>query len=198
MNVRDYIASGVLEEYCLGLLDAADQAIVIQKGKLFPEVKKELAAIEMAMETLAASRAIIPKNDVKQKILNSLGFTDQAVQFDLNDLPATNANSNHLSWLKSLEHLIPDEPAEDFSCHVLSQDERFAQMLIISKSNVSEEIHEDLTESFFILKGVCECLVGEKSFRLAPGDYLEIPLHKPHDVKLLSPYVVAILQYRYA
>ncbi|HEY0244418.1 MAG TPA: cupin domain-containing protein [Mucilaginibacter sp.] len=197
MNVKDYIASGILEEYCLGRLSADEEAVVLQICKLFPEVKKELAAVEKAIETLAAGNAITPRHDLKQKILNSLDFSDQAVQPDLNELPLINAHSNHRSWLNLLEYLIPDEPTEDFFCHVLNQGERFAQMLVISKNDVPEETHEDLTESFFILEGECICSVGEAVFKLGPGDYLEIPLHQPHNVKLLTPYVVAVLQYQY-
>jgi len=197
MNIRAYIESGILEEYCLGLLNPDEQKIVVRVCLLYPEVKKELTLIEETIEKLAASRAITPGADNKQKILNSLGFSDQPVKYDLTNLPLTNVSSDHKSWLLSLEHLIPAEPEEDFSCHVLRQDEQFAQMLIIAKNDVPEETHDNLMESFFILKGRCTCSVGGSTVTLGPGDFLEIPLNLEHNVKMLTPHVVAILQYQF-
>lgn len=197
MNITEYIESGILEEYCLGLLNADEQAAVLQICSLFPEVKMELTAIEKTIETMAANRAIAPADDLKKKILNSLGFSDEAIQFNLNHLPVANSHSDHKSWMKLLEHLIPAEPAGDFSSRLLRQDERFDQMLVITKCDVPPETHKDVIESFFILKGECQCSVGNTLFLLGPGDFLEIPLHQQHDVKLLSPYVVAILQHQY-
>jgi mannose-6-phosphate isomerase-like protein (cupin superfamily) len=197
MNIREYIESGVLEEYCLGLLNADEQAAVLQICALFPEVKMELTVIEQAIATMAANRAITPSDDLKQKILNSLDFSDEAIQFDLTHLPVANSHSNHKSWLKLLEHLIPSEPAGDFSSRLLRQNEGFDQMLVVTKCDVPAETHGDVIESFFILKGECQCSVGDNLLLLGPGDFLEIPLHQQHDVKLLSPYVVAILQHQY-
>jgi len=197
MNIQEYIESGVLEEYCLGLLDAGEQAVVLQLCALFPEVKNELRAIERAIEHLAVSTAVDPNPDLKQKILNSLGFPEPAISLDLDNLPETNAWSNHRSWLNTLKHLIPAVPDEDFVCHVLRQDNRFAQMLVITKKDVPKETHANMRESFFILKGECRCSIENNFFVLGPGDFLEIPLYKEHDIKITTPYVVAILQHQY-
>ncbi len=197
MNVRDYIATGILEEYCLGLLSNDEQEMVLQVCRLYPDVRKELTAIENAMEKMAAIRAVTPNSSLRGKLLTSLGFSEPVIKFALDDLPPTRPNSNHHSWLASLAHLIPAEPAEDFLCHVLRKDEVLAQMLIIAKNNVPEETHDNYKESFFILKGRCECTVGANTFMLGPGDFLEIPINVEHDVKMLTPHVVAILQYEF-
>src|ERR1700748_1598410 len=195
MNIQEYINSGTLEEYCLGLLNPEEQAGVLEMCTRYPEIKKELVIIENAVESIAANVAQTPDERLKQRILNSLGFEEQHVQFDLDNLPPTSISSNHKSWIKTLEDLIPEEPTEDFSCQVLRQDEHFAQMLIIAKNDVPEETHDNLMESFFILKGKCSCTVGGNIVMLGPGDFLEIPLNVQHDVKMLTPHVVAILQY---
>ncbi|MDB5136457.1 MAG: hypothetical protein JWP37_3060 [Mucilaginibacter sp.] len=196
MDVQKFIESGILEEYCLGSQNEEEQAFVIQMSLLYPEVKKELTAIELNMENLAALNAITPGDEVKEKILSSIEFSDANAPLDLNDLPITDENSNHQLWLNVLAHLIPSEPADDFSCEVIRQDERVTQMLVVTKTDVPEELHEDRIESFFILKGTCVCIVGGQLFRLTSGDFLEIPLHTVHDIKIISPYVVAILQHK--
>jgi len=197
MNVKEYIASGILEEYCLGLLSADEQEKVLQICKLYPEVKAEVTVIENTMEQMAAKKAITPNAGLREQILDLLGFTESADAFDINDLPPTTAYSNYSTWLKTLEHLIPAKPTEDFLCHVLRQDDRFAQMLVVTKLDVPEESHTDVKESFFILKGQCKCVVGEHTYMLGPGDFLDIPLYTKHNVQMVSPHVVAILQHQY-
>lgn len=196
MNVQQYIESGVLEQYCLGLLDDAEQANVVQMSLTYPAIKQELTEIEYTLEKIALINAISPKADLKQNILRALAFADQETLLDINHLPATNKYSNYQSWLNAVEHLIPAEPFDDFLCTVLRQEEHIAQMLVITKNDVPVEIHEDRTESFFILKGECICTVGDHTYKLSPGDFLEIPLHQEHDVKIQSPYVIAILQHQ--
>ena len=71
-------------------------------------------------------------------------------------------------------------------------------MLVVTKLDVPQEMHDDIAESFFILKGRCTCTIGDEQVTLNPGDHLDIPLHVNHDVKLESPYVIAILQHQFS
>ncbi len=192
MNIQAYIESGVLEQYCLHLLNADEQAELFKNCALYPAIKQELTAIELAFEKIAASGSVIPNERLKQRILNTLGFADEIT---LNNLPVVDAYADHKSWYKAIEHLIPAEPFEDFFMEVLRHDDQAAQMLVVTKLNVPEETHDDRVESFFILKGQCVCTVGENTYTLNAGDFLEIPLYVEHDINITSPYVVAILQH---
>ena len=184
MDSKAYIASGDLEQYCLGLSDSA----VPDR----PEIRAEMKAIELALEQWARSLAVLPRPQIKKRILAALED-----RIDLDNLPPTNQYSNFESWLKAVEHLIPAEPFEDFFAHLLQQNERIAQTLVVTKLNVPEEEHDSIAESFFILKGTCTCTVGKESFILNAGDHLNIPLHTPHDIRIDSPYVIAILQHQF-
>jgi mannose-6-phosphate isomerase-like protein (cupin superfamily) len=125
----------------------------------------------------------------------ALNFDEKTI--DLNNLPPTGKYSNYESWLKAVEHLLPAEPFEDFFAYVLQHNDKISQTLVVTKLNVPDEIHEDVAESFFILKGSCTCTVGRDVFTLNEGDYLDIPLHTSHDIRIDSPYVVAILQHQF-
>ncbi|WP_295671530.1 cupin domain-containing protein [uncultured Mucilaginibacter sp.] len=196
MDAGKYIESGVLEEYCLGLLGEEEEAYLIQMAMLYPEIKAELTAIENAMEKLAKVIAVEPSPLVKQKVLSALGFEDSGM-LNIDDLPVIRHAGDPEPWIRLFTHLIPDEPAEDFVSHLIRDDEDVQQMLVISKANVPEEEHGDMLESFFILQGRCECTIGEDFYALGPGDFVEIPLHKKHDIKLVTPHVTAVLQYRF-
>jgi mannose-6-phosphate isomerase-like protein (cupin superfamily) len=193
MDIKEYIESGVLEEYCLGLLSEEQKSFLIQMAMLYPEVKEELIATELAMEKLASSNGLEPGHGIKQRILDALGFGDDKIE----RFPALTKDADHQTWLKNLAHLIPSQPSEDFYCEVIRKDDNIQQMLVVVKTDVPEEDHDGYLESFFILKGHCECTVGDKTVNLFAGDYLEIPLHVKHDIKIMSPHVVAVLQYQF-
>jgi mannose-6-phosphate isomerase-like protein (cupin superfamily) len=196
MNSGDYINSGALEAYCLGLLSEEEEAYLIQMAMLYPEVKAELTAIEITMEKTAALEAVEPAPHIRQNLMRILGFAGEE-RLNLNDLPVIRQRIPHKPWLNALAHLIPDEPKEDFISHVLRDDKIVQQMLVISKINVPEEAHGNFLESFFILNGRCECTIGDQFYALGEGDFIEIPLHTPHDIRLVTPVVTAILQYRF-
>jgi mannose-6-phosphate isomerase-like protein (cupin superfamily) len=196
MDIQKYIESGILEMYCLGLLSEEDQAELIQMATLYPEVKAELTAVEAAFENIAASAAIEPDVAIKHRILTSLGF-GEADTLSLDALPVIDDDTDLQPWLAILAHLIPDEPTEAFTLNVIRQDDKVQQMLVTSSNDVPEEEHGDLFESLFILKGRCECTIGENIYALGPGDFIEIPLHTRHDIKLVTPWVTAVLQYRF-
>lgn len=196
MKLEDYINSGVLEQYCLGLLDSDEAAQVVSYCLKYPELREELNSIEAAIEKMAAEKAIDPVPGLKEKILGKLGFAGNEV-LDINNLPPTDAYSNYLSWLQAVEHLLPAGPFEGLNIQVLQQNDKIAQMLVVAKVDVPNESHDNYAESFFILQGECSCTIDGEEVKLSAGDFLEIPLYAEHDVKMLTPTVTAILQYRF-
>ncbi|EHQ24535.1 hypothetical protein [Mucilaginibacter paludis] len=196
MNVKEFIESGILEEYCLGGLKAEEQAFVIQMSMLYPEVKDELTRVELFMEQMAIQNAVeVENDDLKGRIMSSLEFKEDK-QYDLNNLPEINQESDHRTWLNTVRHLIPNEPAGDMIFKLLRQDKRINQTLVITKIDVPEETHTDILESFLILIGRCKCTIGNDAFEAGAGVWVEIPLYIEHDVKVLTPYVVAVLQHK--
>ncbi|MEO6630691.1 MAG: hypothetical protein ABIN13_03180, partial [Mucilaginibacter sp.] len=119
MDVQKYIESGVLEQYCLGHLDEADQAYLIQMTMLYPEIKAELTAVELAFEELSAISAVEPANNLKQNILTTLGL---GTELNINDLPVLSHSTDPGPWLAAFAHLIPDEPTEDLTVNVIRHD----------------------------------------------------------------------------
>ncbi|MDR3693142.1 cupin domain-containing protein [Mucilaginibacter sp.] len=195
MDTGKYIESGILEDYCLGLLSEEEEAYLIQMTMLYPEIKAELTAVETAMEKMANLNAVEPSPLVKQKVLRALGFDDSGLNID--DLPVISGAGDPAPWLSLFSHLMPDEPSEDFTSYMIRDDGQVRQMLVTSKTNVPEEEHGDFLESFFILKGRCKCTIGDNFYALGAGDFIEIPLNVKHDIKLVTPHVTAVLQYRF-
>jgi len=71
-EAKAYIESGILELYVLGQLDAPEQEEVERMATLHPEIRSEMAAIELAMEKYAMEKAVQPKPQLMNKILQQI------------------------------------------------------------------------------------------------------------------------------
>jgi len=71
-KVKAYIESGILELYVLGQLSATECNEVEEMASQYPEVKAEILAIELAMETYALQNAIEPSSKVEEKLFSKL------------------------------------------------------------------------------------------------------------------------------
>jgi len=73
-NLKAYIESGVLELYVLGDLSPEEALQVEEIASQNPEVRDEIAAIELAMENYAMQNAVEPSADVEKKLFEKLGI----------------------------------------------------------------------------------------------------------------------------
>ncbi len=72
MDIKNYISSGILEQYVLGELSIQQQQEVEANAKQYPEIKAELEAIEDALESVAQAAAVAPPPGLGLIILESL------------------------------------------------------------------------------------------------------------------------------
>lgn len=195
MKIKEFISSGVLEQYCNGSLNSEEEAFVIQMALLYPAVKVELTQIELFIESFAKINAVEVSNPrIKQNILTAI-VKSFKYDLDINNLPIIDKNTDYRLWLKALKHLMPAKPKGDMIFEVLRHDEKVTQSLVISKIDVPEETHQDVLESILVLKGECECTIGDNIFKAGPGYLIEIPLYVEHNIKVVTPYVTAVLQH---
>jgi anti-sigma-K factor RskA len=87
MNIQEYIASGVLESYVLGLANDKEKAEIEALVQKSPEIKVEIRAIEDALESYAFANAQAPpahlKNQIWDKIAaESEGKTTKVIDFN--------------------------------------------------------------------------------------------------------------------
>lgn len=68
-EAKTYIESGILELYVLGQLSAIENEEVLVMASKYEEVKSELLAIEIAMESYALENAINPSANLGERIL---------------------------------------------------------------------------------------------------------------------------------
>ena len=71
-NIQDYIESGILEQYALGELSAAEQAAVEAQAASHPEVRAELAQVQAALGFYAEAHALTPPAAMRERVLNKV------------------------------------------------------------------------------------------------------------------------------
>lgn len=69
MNIQEYISSGIVESYVLGLTTAAESAEFEKNCAHYPEVLAARIAFEEAMEKQAVENAMLPPAGLKEKVL---------------------------------------------------------------------------------------------------------------------------------
>jgi anti-sigma factor RsiW len=72
VNIKEYIESGILEAYVLGALTEGERAAVEADMVMYPELAKEIAAIEAAMQSFAEANAEEPPAHMQQQIWNAI------------------------------------------------------------------------------------------------------------------------------
>jgi anti-sigma-K factor RskA len=93
VNVQEYISSGIVESYVLGLASDEERREFEQRCMQYPEVMAARNAFEMAMEKQALENAIAPPADLKKRIFEEIKETTKAVY-----LPPTPVRK--INWAK--------------------------------------------------------------------------------------------------
>jgi anti-sigma-K factor RskA len=74
MNTKDYIESGILEEYVLGTVSPQEKREVECMSSIYPEIRQELDTLSAAMEEYAQTLRREPPTDIKDWLLKELEF----------------------------------------------------------------------------------------------------------------------------
>jgi anti-sigma-K factor RskA len=86
VNIQEYISSGIVESYVLGLANEAERAEFEQMCSLHPEVLAARETFETGLERHALADTVAPPAMLRQSILNQL-TVEQAVQTNAYDAP---------------------------------------------------------------------------------------------------------------
>ena len=194
MNMEEYIQSGKLEEYILGLLDEEEAAELLSLCKDHPKLNQEINEIDKSMFRYLSELAVPVSEGEKSKLFNALDLIEKDI-FLPDSYPKIHKYSDYTSWTIALKDELESLPDDKFVMKTIWQNADGELSLIKSRRDIMPETHHDLHESFLLLQGTCTCIIGEKTYYLQTGDFLEIPLDVDHNVIITSEVpVIAILQ----
>jgi anti-sigma-K factor RskA len=96
VNIKEYISSGVVESYVLGLLTAQERFEFEQYCEAYPELKAARNAFELAIEKQAMENSIVPPADLKKKIATKVFDENKAAPI----IPIETTAVKKFSWAK--------------------------------------------------------------------------------------------------
>ncbi len=185
------LLSGLLEGYCLGILEV--------------DVMKELDKEVSASQSLKQEIHDYQERFIRKKSKRPLSSVWDKIKLDIDQEETVNLkqSSGHLSGKMDLNQLrkeasevdFPDIGYSNIAMVPFKKILDFQQFLIRIRKFVPIETHDNMLESFFVLEGSCNCTIGDSEISLSEGGFAEIPLNKPHFPTVTSTKpVLAILQ----
>jgi anti-sigma-K factor RskA len=94
VNIKDYIASGIVESYVMGLANESERAEFEQMCAQYPELVAERRKFEESLESYASQQSERPPLDVKAKILEAIRDLDRQPASSSNPQKRTTAIEN--------------------------------------------------------------------------------------------------------
>ena len=85
MNIQEYISSGIVESYVLGLADQEERAEFERMCSAHTEVRKARELFELALEEQAMMNAITPAKNIKSKIFAEIEIEREKISTITND-----------------------------------------------------------------------------------------------------------------
>lgn len=89
VDVKEYIASGILESVVLGFASEQEMQEVVSLSQIYPEIKAELNSIEQTFEKMAVEGAVEPSAELKAIVLQKIALTEQLKAQNLNGTSET-------------------------------------------------------------------------------------------------------------
>lgn len=186
-TVSAYIESGILELYVLGMVSAEEMLEVETMAAAHPEIQKELEEISKALEVYAGAHAVAPHPAIKPLLLATIDYSERMKAGEAASFPPIlNENSrveDYSEWINRKDMVLAPD-FEDMFAKIIGYTTEATTAIVWIKSMAPHEVHHDEYEKFLILEGTCDIIIGEKTHQLVAGDYLQIPLHEGHRVKV--------------
>ncbi len=201
MDIKEYIASGVLEQYVLGTISDEELLTVDQMAASYPEIKEEILSISYVLEKLAIENAIAPDETIKPFIMASIDFMERMESGEQPSFPPILNESSRLidfaSWIHRDDMVLPFD-AGDLYAKIIGYTPQATTAIAWIKGNAPVETHDKEYEKFLIIEGTCDIIVEDKVYQLVAGDYFAIPLHKSHQVRVTSSIPCKVILQRIA
>ncbi len=188
-NVSKYIESGIIEMYVLGLTNAKETDELNTLIKKYPEIENELEAITNALQSYSLENNTLPNSTIKAMVLASIDYSERLKNGEKQTFPPIlNEQSkpeDYNEWLTRDDMLDADD-IDEIEAKLIGYTPQYTTAIVWIKDATPPEVHTKEFEKFLIVEGTCDITIDTKIYSLVPGDYLSIPLHVSHFVKVTS------------
>lgn len=200
-SITEYIESGILEMYVMGLTSESESVEVEKMMALHPEILEEVRAIERSLETYSRTIAVEPHATVKPLLLATIDFMKRLGGGETPaDPPILNENSkasDYAQWIDRDDFRNP-EHVDEIHVKLIAHTPQCTSAIVWIRNMAPDEVHHNEHEKFLILEGTCDIIVDGKANSLKAGDYFQIPLHSDHRVVVTSEVPCKVVLQRVA
>ncbi len=201
MNIKEFIESGILEQYVLGTTGNEESQEVERMASAHPEVRIELEKISETFEDIANANAKKPGRSIKPFLLATIDYMERMEKGEPATFPPilneTSTLNDYKSWLNRDDMKLPSD-AEDLHAKIIGAAPGLVTAIVWIKVDSPKEVHHEEYEKFLIVEGTCDIIIENDVHQLVPGDFFEIPLHKSHIVKVTSQIPCKVILQRQA
>jgi mannose-6-phosphate isomerase-like protein (cupin superfamily) len=185
----------------LGLTTTEESQKIEQMVLDHKEVRKEINAIEEALEKYAQQNSIIPHPAIKTLLMATIDYTERLESGEHQSFPPVlnkySKIQDYHQWLSRNDMVAPSDFEEMFAKIIGSTPEVTSAIVWIRKM-APEEVHDNEYEKFLIVEGSCDIVVNGAVNQLIPGDYFAIPIHADHHVTVTSSIPCKVILQRVA
>lgn len=201
-TVQDYINSGILEMYVMGMTSAEETAQVNDMASKYAEIRLEIEEISKALETDASGKTVTgPSETVKPYLLSVVDYTERLKAGEPMTFPPILTKESKIidfeEWTSRADMVLPDE-FENMYARLIGHNPEATTAISWIKSYTPLEIHTNELERFLILEGSCDITIGTDVHSLKAGDFIAIPLYIGHSLVVTSDVPCKVILQRVA
>ena len=200
LSSSDYINSGILEQYVLGIASDEECREVAAMAASDVLIRNEIELIRASIETYASSYALEPNPVIKPFLIATIDYTERLKNGEPVSVPpmltANSSITDYSQWLNRPDMFSTDQ--EDVFAKIIGYTPEAITAIVWLKDYAPHEVHDNEFERFLIIEGTCDIIVEDEINHLMPGDYFAIPLHKKHMVKVTSSITCKVILQRVA
>ncbi len=201
INIKDFINSGIIESFVLGLTTDAETKKVEELASAHREIRAAIDDFSLSVEEEAKKNAIEPPHTVKPLLMAIFDYIKRLTGGEPMSHPPLLSESSKISdyaeWINRPD-MNMNVNFNDIHVKLISHTPQATTGIVWIKEMAPEEVHDDELERFLIVEGTCEITIGDNVHKLVPGDFLAIPLYSQHFVKVTSKIPCKVILQRVA
>ena len=198
MDVAAYMASGIIENYCMGFCSDSETAELKRYASIYPEINLEISKVRDVFEAYIKCNKIEPSAHIKYAVMEKV-YQDNA-STDRSYAPLFNPDTpteNIISWLNKNPLQQPEEEFDNLYAQELPSTKYVTNFIVWAKQGQEEELHTNCNEYLFIIRGSCTMKFENIDKKFNEGDIIHIPPNVTHSAVVTSSLpMIALVQRR--
>lgn len=187
MNLKAFIGSGILTNYCLGFCTAEEIAEIELLSAKHALIKEEIETIRHHYEEQLLVNTITPSPSVKAAVMRSIYKQQAAIKPEFPPLiDETILKQDLEKWVTINKIKSTSEDFENLFITELPSTEYVTNFIVAAKMGHEQEIHEDFIEHLFIINGSCTMNFDGKKRSYSAGEMVSILPHLNHSAVVTS------------